>query len=47
MEDIRDWIRDLKEASKDRIVLVEGMKDKKALFSLGIKNIIIFLTSCY
>lgn len=41
MEDILEWIEDLKKASKEKIVLVEGLKDKKALGSLGIENIVV------
>jgi dTMP kinase len=41
MEDIEDWIKALREASKEKIILVEGIKDKRALTSLGVKNIVI------
>jgi len=33
------WIQRLREASKDRAVLVEGKRDKQALSKLGIKNV--------
>ena len=39
-EDFEEWLEKLKEESKEKVVLVEGIKDKKALESLGIKNII-------
>lgn len=34
-----EFIEKLKDASKDKVVLVEGIKDKKALELLGVKNI--------
>jgi len=36
---LADWIQRLREASKDRAVLVEGKRDKQALSKLGIKNV--------
>lgn len=39
MEDFDEWLEKLRKASISRIVLVEGLKDKKALSSLGVKNI--------
>ncbi|ADO44653.1 TOPRIM domain protein [Hydrogenobacter thermophilus TK-6] len=33
------FVRDLREASKDRAVLVEGKKDRESLIKLGIKNV--------
>jgi len=41
MQDIEEWIKKLKEASKEKVILVEGVKDKRALASLGVENIII------
>jgi 5S rRNA maturation endonuclease (ribonuclease M5) len=38
-EEFEEFIEKLKEASEDKTVLVEGIKDKKALELLGIKNI--------
>ncbi len=38
MQDIKDWIIKLKQSKK--FILVEGKKDKLALNSLGINNII-------
>lgn len=38
MQDLDDWIQNLKESNK--LILVEGIKDKKALQILGIKNIL-------
>ena len=39
MKDFDEWIKKLKKDSKDKIILVEGIKDKKALEALGISNI--------
>ena len=36
---LADWIQRLREASKDRAVLVEGKRDKQALSKLGIKYV--------
>ncbi|GBC88595.1 MAG: toprim domain-containing protein [Hydrogenobacter thermophilus] len=33
------FVRDLREASKDRAVLVEGKRDRESLIKLGIKNV--------
>jgi len=41
MEELREWTEDLREASKKKIILVEGMKDKRALEEFGVGNIII------
>ena len=38
METIEDWISELK--NTDKIIIVEGRKDKEALNNLGINNII-------
>ena len=38
-EEFEEFIEKLKIASKDKVVLVEGIKDKKALELLGVKNI--------
>ena len=38
-EEFEEFVKKLKKASKDKIILVEGIKDKKALEQLGIKNI--------
>lgn len=37
MENIEEWVEKLKKSNK--IIIVEGMKDKKALQAFGIKNI--------
>jgi len=39
-KEFEEFIENLKQASKEKIVLVEGKKDKKALESFGVKNII-------
>jgi dTMP kinase len=39
-KEFEEFIEELKIESKEKIVLVEGIKDKEALESLGIKNII-------
>ena len=39
-KDFEDFIEKLKKASKDKIVLVEGKKDKAALESFGVTNIV-------
>lgn len=39
-EEFEEFIENLKQASKEKIILVEGIKDKKALEQLGIKNVI-------
>ena len=38
-EEFKEFLNKLKSASKSKLVLVEGIKDKKALTSLGVKNI--------
>jgi 5S rRNA maturation endonuclease (ribonuclease M5) len=40
MKDLKEWIKKLKEDSKEKIVLVEGKKDKKVLEDEGVKNIL-------
>ena len=40
MKDFDEWIRKLKKDSKEKLVLVEGIKDKRALEQLGISNIL-------
>ncbi|MBW2978426.1 toprim domain-containing protein [Candidatus Woesearchaeota archaeon] len=39
-KEFEEFIEKLKQASKEKIILVEGKKDKAALESFGIKNII-------
>ncbi len=41
MEELKKWIEDLRKASKEKIILVEGIKDKKALEEFGVENIAI------
>jgi len=43
MENIEDWIQELKSCNK--LIIVEGKKDKKTLEDLGVKNIITFSNS--
>ena len=38
MENIEDWLKDLKESGK--LIIVEGVKDKRALENFDVKNII-------
>ena len=38
-EAFEEFLKKLQKASKENIVLVEGIKDKRALASLGIQNI--------
>jgi dTMP kinase len=38
-QDFEEELEKLKQASNEKIIVVEGIKDKKALQSLGIKNI--------
>ena len=45
METLQDWIIQLKQTEK--LIIVEGKKDKKALETLGIKNIVTFSNSPY
>jgi 5S rRNA maturation endonuclease (ribonuclease M5) len=40
MKDLEEWIKKLKTDSKEKIILVEGMKDRKTLELLGVSNII-------
>ena len=40
MDSIEEWIKELKKANK--LIIVEGKKDKKALENQGITNIITF-----
>lgn len=37
---LNEWIKKLKEVSKEAIVLVEGKNDKKALAKFSIKNVL-------
>jgi len=39
-KEFEKFIQNLKKTSKEKIILVEGIKDKKALESFNIKNII-------
>ena len=39
-QEFEEFVKDLRKESKDKVVVVEGIKDKKALDKLGIKNII-------
>jgi 5S rRNA maturation endonuclease (ribonuclease M5) len=39
MKDINEWIKELR--SFDGIIIVEGIKDRRALSSFGIKNIFV------
>ena len=39
-EEFEQFLKKLKKESKEKIVVVEGIKDRRALASLGIKNII-------
>lgn len=43
METLEDWIQELKNCNK--LIIVEGKNDKKALEDLDIKNVIIFSNS--
>ena len=43
METLEDWISELRNCNK--LIIVEGKKDKEALERLGIKNIITFSNS--
>ncbi len=36
---LEEWIKKLREASKDKAVLVEGKRDKRALSKFGVRNI--------
>ena len=38
-EEFEEFLKKLKKESKNKLVIVEGIKDKKALSSLGIRNI--------
>lgn len=38
MDTLQEWVKELKESNK--IIIVEGINDKKALNSLGIGNVI-------
>ena len=38
--DLNDWIKKLKEAQREAIILVEGKNDKKALARFSVKNVI-------
>ncbi len=40
LDKFHSWIEHLKNASKTKIILVEGKNDQRALTSFGIKNII-------
>ena len=45
MKTLQTWADELKKSSK--LIIVEGKKDKSALETLGIKNIITFSNSSY
>ena len=47
MEDFDEWIKKLKKDSKKAVVLVEGIKDKRALEKVGILNIMILKKPLY
>ena len=47
MKDFDEWIKNLKKESKTSIVLVEGIKDKKALEQLNISNIMVLKKPLY
>ena len=46
-QELEQELEKLKQASKEKIVLVEGIKDRKALESLGIKNIMVLRKPLY
>jgi 5S rRNA maturation endonuclease (ribonuclease M5) len=46
-EDFNEFLEKLKKDSKEKIVIVEGPKDKKALEGFGIKNIIVLRKPLY
>ncbi|AAC07832.1 toprim domain-containing protein [Aquifex aeolicus] len=37
---LSEWIKELKKASREAVILVEGKNDKKALSKFSIKNVI-------
>jgi dTMP kinase len=39
-EEFEEFLDKLRQESKDKLIIVEGLKDKKALESLGIQNVI-------
>ncbi|MEK6922267.1 MAG: toprim domain-containing protein [Nanoarchaeota archaeon] len=45
MDTLREWAHELKHSNK--LVIVEGKKDRKALENLGVKRIITFANSSY
>ena len=45
MDTLQEWAQELKHA--DKLVIVEGKKDRKALENLGVKKIITFANSPY
>jgi dTMP kinase len=45
LEEIKELIEELRELSKDHIILVEGLKDKKSLKALGIKGTVFTIQS--
>jgi len=47
MKDFDEWIKKLRKDSKKAIVLVEGIKDRRALEKLGISNIMILKKPLY
>ena len=47
LDKFHSWIEHLKNASKTKVILVEGKNDKKALESFKIKNIIYLKDSLY
>ena len=46
-QEFEEELEKLKESSKEKIVVVEGIKDKKALEKLGVKNIVILRKPLY
>jgi len=46
-EEFKKELKVLKESAKDKIIIVEGIKDKKALKKLGLENIITLSTPIY
>ena len=46
-EEFEEFIEKLKKASKEKIVVVEGIKDKKALEDLGVKNVMVLRKPLY
>ncbi|RUM31365.1 MAG: hypothetical protein DSY32_01215 [Aquifex sp.] len=46
-KNLSEWLKKLKEASKEAVILVEGKNDKKALLKFSIKNVFIYFTENY